>query len=280
MDKAQDRRGWGGCWNTYFMTLAEYGMTLDIPCFFFTIDGEAIGQPDYTFQFIGVESQMTQRPDVITSEPFIVEVRGQNSETIHVQLGYLWQSLVILKSDSLAKSFCSETHNARILSIPPHYRQQVVNMQIRPHLDPDARPVEMRRLVRGYKLIRELWEGVGRQHGGRKSVSFKPDTVRQWSGEYEATLCALKKEMGRRRFKQLSKYDEIERKTIIKRALPAVTQVVKDTLAKSSTASHVALQYTAWRCSNIPVNTWKSDRLRDVLQESDKLNGVRRKKGN
>lgn len=58
------------------MMLAEYGMVCDLPCFSLTTDGEAIGEPRYVFQFIGVESQKTDRIDVITSEPFIIAVRG------------------------------------------------------------------------------------------------------------------------------------------------------------------------------------------------------------
>jgi hypothetical protein len=143
------------------MMLKEYGMTLIRPCFFLTIDGEAIGEPDYCFQFIGVESQRTDQIDVVTSEPFMIEVSDQN-ETIHVHLGYLWQSLVILRSESRNKSFCSETHNASIISIPPHSRQQVVNIQIRPHLGREARPAEIRRVTRGYELMLDLWADVKR----------------------------------------------------------------------------------------------------------------------
>lgn len=141
------------------MTLAEYRMPLDLTCFFFTIDGEGIGEPNYWFQFIGTEAT-PNRIDAISSEPFIFEMVGQAGKLLYVQIGYKWQSLVILKSQSRDKSFCSETHNANILSSPPHHRQQVVNLRVRPHLDPNARSAEIRRLAKGYELMRKLWGDV------------------------------------------------------------------------------------------------------------------------
>jgi hypothetical protein len=153
------------------MTLKEYGMTFDYPCFRLTILGEAIGEPDYAFQFIGVESKRTDKIEIVTSEPFMIAVSDPD-ETIHVQIGYLWQSLVILKSESRNKSFCSETHNAKIISMPPHPRQQVVNIQIRPHLAREARPAEIRRVTRGYELMLDLWADI------RKPIKYtEPDAL-------------------------------------------------------------------------------------------------------
>lgn len=53
-----------------------------------------------------------------------------------------------------------ETHNGHILSLPPHRRQQVIDVHIRSHLEPDERAGDLRRLIRGYDLLREMWEGL------------------------------------------------------------------------------------------------------------------------
>jgi hypothetical protein len=160
------------------MILAECGMPLDLNCFFFAIDGEGIGEPNYYFQFIGVETQDPNRRDAISAEPFFIDVKWSVGEIFRIYVGYIWQRLVILKSQSRYKSFCAETHNANILSLPPHHRQQVVNMLVGPLLDPVARPAEMKRLTRGYELMRELWADVG-----RRSIKYTQQEAREKSEE-------------------------------------------------------------------------------------------------
>jgi hypothetical protein len=145
------------------ITLAQYRIPLDLTCFFFTIDGEGIDQPEYSFQFIGVAAPEQNQINAITAAPFILEMAGPAGKVVNILIGYKWQSLVMLKSPTLAKSFCMETHNGNILSLPPHPRQQIVNLQLRSHLDPRERIAEIKRLIKGYELMCKLWEGVGKR---------------------------------------------------------------------------------------------------------------------
>jgi hypothetical protein len=153
--------------------LADYGFPLDLSCFFIFIDGEAIGEPDYVFQFIAVENEKVNGPLhtlAKTAQPFIIGVVNHTGARVGgIFLGYVWQRMVLIKSDHRIKSFCAETHNGTILSLPPHSRQLMLNTQVTSHLTHDERLAEMRRLEKGYKLMLELWDEVSGRGGDRRS---------------------------------------------------------------------------------------------------------------
>ncbi|HEX5731433.1 MAG TPA: hypothetical protein VF131_01260 [Blastocatellia bacterium] len=144
---------------SHIKLVEQYGFPLDLTCFFFLIDGEGLGEPDYLFQFTGVEDNGSLHTLATTAQPFILNLPPQGR--LRLMVGYIWQNLVLLKSQSRDKSFCAETHNGTILSVPPHWRQQVVDTHIRSHIPPDARLAEMKRLMHGYELMRRIWADVG-----------------------------------------------------------------------------------------------------------------------
>ena len=116
---------------------------------------------------------------------------------------------------------------------------------------------------------------------GRKPLAELPHgTLELWSEEYTKTLAALAKETSNRNWKQLRKVtQEATRKAYIKRALQGIPDEVAILLAREcSRTSEVALRYTAWRCSQITVGVYERGTLQKYLQESDRLNGVVRKK--
>jgi len=258
------------------LALAQRGMPIDIDWWNLTIDGEGMGQRNYAFQFIGVVvHDSTSRPDAVSNEPFLISCRDAAGEMDTYLLGFLWESRVILKE---SQSFIAEIYAPGLARSSAEHPKCDLIAHINAMIPLEARGDIMRKLARGYDLILALWKEVITRKAGRKSAfKLRRETVPCWSEQHNAALMAIKNELSRRKPKLLSKHDESGRKMIIKRALPDLPNDVKDALALSSTPSKIALQYTGWRCSGIPINTWKADRLRDILQESDRINGFQRK---
>lgn len=268
--------------------LQDLGMPMDLNRWLLVVDGEGIGQPDFAFHFLGVVSESNvphldaqspaERPDAQSPLPFFMDLwdRTAKKTVARFRLGFMWDRAVFVKNSNAVLAELYDPHGRYEKTSKTGWALGIMNLAS-DFPTVKGRANHMRKLARGYELLVDLWEAVSKPHGGRKStVNLEPETVRQWSAQYDTAREALEAELTSRHSKRLSKYSEIEKKAIIKRSLGDVPQDVKDGLAKFDRTSDVALQYTAWRCSGIAIATWKRDRLRDVLQQSDEENGVNR----
>src|ERR1044072_3157006 len=90
----------------YFLILEHYGAPLNLEAFILDIDGDGTGSPDYYFRFIGFRFQdATQYHAVRSAEPFRVKI-NQGKKKRFPLMGYIWQNLVIQKSQPFFKSYC------------------------------------------------------------------------------------------------------------------------------------------------------------------------------
>ena len=127
---------------------------------------------------------------------------------------------------------------------------------------------------------RAILEAAVEKRGRKPLAELPPGTLELWSDEYTKTQAALDKETSNRNWRQLKRVtQEPARIAYIKRALRGIPDEVAVQLArKCSRTSEVALRYTAWRCSQITVGVYERGTLQKYLQESDRLNGVVRKR--
>jgi hypothetical protein len=111
------------------------------------------------------------------------------------------------------------------------------------------------------------------KHGGSQArASLSRDQIRKYSPADARANATLRNVLKNRKYKIISKYSPIDRLDILKSAFNDASPEILEALASYNTRDEIAMQLAMWEVAQVPIGTWKKDRLLDYLKESVELN--------
>jgi hypothetical protein len=241
----------------YYDSLVGFGMPADAKCIVVEVNIEGVvarfgkKYKGYTLHYVGIP----QKDSIKTGARVISQ--GQNGEEDDI---VVWGSFVRWKE--------SQSTFTVMYKAATHTWQMFVSGI---HLDPPHNRAEnLKKLATAIPIARAQFEDrVIQTIGDGRPPEFKlsEQQITDFSGAYKAAEEKLNDEMKRRQRRQFKRYNDSERLPLLKRTYPDAPDELINIMKRQDRASHAALHYAAW-IIGIPVGTWRSTRLYDLLRES------------